>query len=678
MALKDDLDKARKRLMNQAGGAIDNLAAVATDLTMKETAAGLKGVRERLQSETFDLIVAGRFKNGKSTLLNALLGQLTHPVAELEPGQGFMPVDPDPCTATLTRIRYADKPYVRVWKFNGTYEEWPLARYLRDSTIRTDEEETQKFFGNIREFELAIPVELCQSGITLIDSPGTSDVPQRTAVTRDAVQHCDAAIVVYRSDVLAGEDERAFTSNEVLGTGTRVFTVINLMYGTQLNDRRKAFIWNRLVKDLRGESAYTGQDFTAHDIYFVDALKAQAGKLTNNPQLLAESGLALLEQQLARFLLNDRHRTHMEKFLRRAESFATNMDQMIGQRRAALQTDEEKLQQAYQAIQPQLVTIRTRRERLPRLFERYRKECQRELQASFEQTIARLRQDLPDALKRRPLPSMESTVGALSSPFRQKKVCGEAANICNAIIEERLTAWSNNPPERPGAQQALAPIIERLFDEIRDEITGIERLFALIHFQLTGWKPQTDTPAGIVGMQERILSGLAGLVVGDFSSILGAGGMGWRGVAGNLVGQVTAAVGLTLLGVGGATIFLPAVLAAGIIGSILWGTAGLENRVKNRVLAEIDKGLQTAPSQAADQIDQEVKKMFDQLETEITKEVLAVINEEEQNIRKLLELNKRGRAEKAQSLGVLDNASRKMATLRQALKDSMVQLQQTV
>src|SRR5207253_457423 len=116
------------------------------------------------------------------------------------------------------------------------------------------------------------PAELCQSGVTLLDSPGLDDVPQRTAVTTQAIRECDAAVVVYRHDVFAGQSEREFVAQNLHATGTRVFTIVNLWGGRQPDDRLRGLVWNRLVKDMYpGQSAYAGQDFAERDIFFIDA-----------------------------------------------------------------------------------------------------------------------------------------------------------------------------------------------------------------------------------------------------------------------------------------------------------------------------------------------------------------------------------------------------------------------
>ena len=163
MVLKQLLDQVFGQSKTQAGKTILDLASLAASLDMKETAVRLEQTAERLASDTFHIIVAGRFNIGKSTMMNALLGRTTRPVPELGVGRGPMPVGELPCTATLTSIHYAERPSVRAWGFDGSSEEWSLEKYQREGTVRESESETREFFRKIREFEMGFPAELCQS-----------------------------------------------------------------------------------------------------------------------------------------------------------------------------------------------------------------------------------------------------------------------------------------------------------------------------------------------------------------------------------------------------------------------------------------------------------------------------------------------------------------------------------
>lgn len=671
MSLSDALEKARTEMMKKVGGALDALGGVAGRLEMKDTSGRLSDVRKNLESERFTLIVLGRFKNGKSTLMNALLGRLTHPVPELQNTQGPMPVDDLPTTATLTSIDYADKPSVRVWRTTGKSESWSLEKYLRESVVKThSQRDNEEFFKDIRQFEMKLPAELCSSGVTLMDSPGLDDVTTRTAITLQAVEHADAAIVVYRHDVFAGESERQ-TADRVVNSGTRVFTVINRINGKVLDDRWKAFVWNRLITEEQKGPEYNGQPLSERDIYPVDALTAVVAKHAGDAHKLEESGMAALEKRLGEFLLNERFQSHVNKHIKMADQAATAIEQQIAQRNAALKQEGENLQRAYEAIQPQLANIRKKRDGLPKIFERYRREAQRELRASFEELIKRVREELPDDLASRTLPTLESKSGLIAQ-FRQKRLCSEAVDACNEIITDKLNAWGSVKPPKPGAQQALGPILEGLLEELRDEVAQIDRQLNEVHVRLTGWSPQTAAPTSVISVQERVLSGAAGLLVGDFSSLLGAGGGGWRGVAGNLVGQLAAGTILIALGLSGTVVFLPVVLGAGIAANIIWGAHGLDRRVKARALEAVLPGLSKATEEAAPHIDAEIERMFKELETSIVKSVMTVIEEEELNIKKMVELNKRSREQKKKDLAALEEAQRIVSEQRTALKQAVV------
>lgn len=78
--LAEQIKRQREEMQRDALGAIEALAAVAAGHGLDETARALTGDGDGLKSETFKMIVMGRFKNGKSTLINALMGGTTKAV----------------------------------------------------------------------------------------------------------------------------------------------------------------------------------------------------------------------------------------------------------------------------------------------------------------------------------------------------------------------------------------------------------------------------------------------------------------------------------------------------------------------------------------------------------------------------------------------------------------------
>jgi hypothetical protein len=119
---------------------------------------------ERLQgqlSEPCVLAVAGRVKAGKSTLVNALLGQELALTGATE------------ITATINYFRYGnpddpDRPVCSVWR-NGR-KTWETRQFV-DSLQGTDEQAIRKA-SSISRLEFYLPHPDLQ-GVTLVDTPGT-------------------------------------------------------------------------------------------------------------------------------------------------------------------------------------------------------------------------------------------------------------------------------------------------------------------------------------------------------------------------------------------------------------------------------------------------------------------------------------------------------------------------
>ncbi len=658
-SLADMMMRGVEKAGSEAEKAISGLAEVAGSLDMRETGAKLADTARQLHSDTFNLMVMGRFKNGKSTLLNALLGGTTTPV-DLGGHQGPMVVDDLPATATLTGVVFADKPYCKVWDFDGTCQDWPFDRYLRESTLDVDQVESARRFRHIREFEMGFPARLCQAGVTIYDSPGLDEHSDRTKITQDAVRRCDAAVVVYRSDVLMGQNEM-MNAADLIKDGTRVFTVVNLMNARAADDRLKGFVWNRYVRDHQGGPAWADQDASSRDIYFVDAEHARRARYEGDEELAAACGLAELERRLANFLLRERHHVHLKRYATQATNLTETIDQHIDQRIRAGRTDQAQLAEAFQAMLPALDALRARPAKLPRLFSRYHVEAESTLAASFTAEVGRIRAELPGHLEEADL-----GLSKFTGVFQQKKATDAVAELISSFVRERLARW-----EQDEAQRLLRSILDRLNEEIEEEITAIGQQFGEIHLELTGWEMGSGGKP-MVGTKERVLSAAASIVLGDVAGAVAGGYAGWRGAAGSAAGAFGAGFVIGLLGISMASpVVLPIMLASTLFGSATFASHGLEKRVKGHAAAGADTMMSGLPADLNPKMAQQLGKSFAELETVVTREITAAITEEERNIREMVEANQRDQADRDRMLASLEQSkaavAEHLATLRRAV-----------
>lgn len=676
--LKEMVAEARAERGEDAGRTIARLRKRAAHLGMEETSKRLETIGERLASDTFQIIVVGRFNNGKSTLLNALLG--------IVPGEsggvvgGPLPTDINPCTAVLTTIVYAEKPYVRAWGYDGTYETWTWQQFLDESMVEFDEQENLQKFKDIRNFELGFPTELCRAGVTLIDSPGTDEMSQRTAITREAVEKADAAIVVYRGDSMAGQGEREFVSRDLLETNTRVFSVVNRFHGAEVTNRLKGFVWQRLVTHLQDGPRYEGQDPASRDIYFVDAKKAEQARFEGDDELAEESGLALLESRLGEFLVNERHHDHINKFTTAATREGAAMEKHIVQKRAVLQRESVDLEKASETIRPQLEEVRRRRDQIPEIFSRYRRQSTAALDNAFQEMFRDLRRRAPWELQERPLETLRGFQGKLRGFAQQKKVVAETERIFRSIIHSAVMDWLEAPQGKPGARQVLAPILAQMQQELSERVGEIEKSFDEIRLYLTGWDHGASGVDADVGMTQRVLGVITGFLIGDIGIAVGAGVGGWRGAAYSAASTLGTLATLGFLVGVGAPVTLPlaagAILVASITGALVGSNQGLEKRIKERVVEAVDPRLDEVSDQVRDNLETQLLLLFKTMEDEGVEELRSAIEAEEQDVRSLLDANAQNREEKARRLEELDELGHEVQDALRVLRQIGVEIAQ--
>lgn len=663
-AIVDAVESGGRKPKADAVAAIEGLAKIAQSLDMTQTSNNLGQVRDHLMSDTFNLIVMGRFKTGKSTFLNALLGGTTTPV-NLAGHAGPMVVDDLPATATLTGVRYAENPYVKAWHFDGSSQSWTMDEYLSGSTLDTDEKESQQRFGHIREFEMGFPAMLCKAGIVVYDSPGLDEHDTRTVVTKEATGRADAAIVLYRSDVLMGQREM-MDAVGLIGDGTRVFTVVNLIGGRQVDDRLRKFVWNRYVRDQLNGPDYTGQDLAAQDIYFIDAELARSARYSGDVAGVQRSGLIAFEQRLAHFLLGSRQYIHLNKFITMASQHSMVIEQQIDQRQTALRADQAKLREAQEAILPKLASIRSRPAKLPRLFSRYRARADAEIKVAFTALVAEIRRDLPGHIEEYSLPSGEKFMKVLN----QKTMSQEAADEISRFVRGRVERWS-----QAGAADVLRPLLTELVEEVADEVATIERQFGEIHLELTGW--QVDADSGpVVGTTEKVVSAVASVLVGNPLGAVGAGAGGWRGAVGSAVGAFGTGLVLGLLGVTTAVVFWPVALGGALLFGLLGGGIGLEKRIKAKAAERTDEQLRLLPDQMAVVISNNLGEKFAHMQEEVTRMVTDLVDEEERNIHEIIDLNRMKQEDKERTQQALTEATGELARSRVALQRALTLAQQ--
>ncbi|HVC19229.1 MAG TPA: dynamin family protein [Vicinamibacterales bacterium] len=170
----------------------DAMARMAAGLGAAPVAADARQVVDRLQAGRLHVACVGQFKRGKSTLLNALVGE------------AILPAGVPPVTSTVTVLRYGAERGATVHFADGT------ARPIRASDIGAyvSEGQNPENAKGVDLVDVCLPSRLLETGLCLIDTPGVGSVlAGNTAVTRAFIPHIDAALVVMGGDPpISGEE----------------------------------------------------------------------------------------------------------------------------------------------------------------------------------------------------------------------------------------------------------------------------------------------------------------------------------------------------------------------------------------------------------------------------------------------------------------------------------------
>jgi small GTP-binding protein len=271
----------------------------------------LHDLQSRLLQQRFHLAVLGQFKRGKSTLINALLGEPVLPSAII------------PVTSIPTFVRFGETISMRVSFLNG--------REPVDLRIESENTPMEVLSGYVTEngnpnnrlgvsqVEVRYPLPLLRSGIVIIDTPGIGSTHRHnTETTLNFLAQCDAALFVLSIDPPPTEVEIEFLK-EVRSKVTRIFFALNKVDYISPGDRHEAeeFIFKVLREQTEIKEPVR--------LFPLSARLGLEAKKSGDARKVKESGIDDLEEFLKRFVDEDKAATLRGAIIKKALSVLDNV-----------------------------------------------------------------------------------------------------------------------------------------------------------------------------------------------------------------------------------------------------------------------------------------------------------------------------------------------------------------
>jgi small GTP-binding protein len=249
----------------------------------------------RLAEDRFNLVVVGRFNRGKSSLMNALLATTRLPVGVV------------PLTSVITTVSYGSEEQALIeYRNRHLPDRVPLDRLAEYVTERGNP-------GNARDVTTArvqLPSGLLLRGFHFIDTPGLgSSIVENTRTTEAFLPEADAVVLVTSYESPLSEEELQILVR-VAASPRRVFLVVNKQDTVSTEER------GEVLRHIRDQlSRILGADVQP---FSVSARLALHANEIADRQRYAESGLPAFEEELTRFLVEQKQSEFLYRMCKRA------------------------------------------------------------------------------------------------------------------------------------------------------------------------------------------------------------------------------------------------------------------------------------------------------------------------------------------------------------------------
>lgn len=279
----------------------------------------LRGKADNIEAGLFNTLVMGKFKNGKSTFINSIVGK------------DMMASKASACTAVIATVEFGHNTnQVNVVYTDGSVVTKTLEQFTEEFQLTQEDQDLVEEggrldrFANVDHVEMQSDDSLFADGVHLIDSPGLEEDVSRTTTTNKFVPQADAIIFMLNAISLFSEKERNYIAENFEGRCRRnLFFVVNRI--NQVSDPGlvetdvKPNVRKNLHEVFVDENGVFDEELYNKRVFFVDAYCAYCAR-TGKPTTVMvgkkeitvesdinDSGVPEFEEALREFLnSNDR------------------------------------------------------------------------------------------------------------------------------------------------------------------------------------------------------------------------------------------------------------------------------------------------------------------------------------------------------------------------------------
>lgn len=554
-----------KKVLERLGKLIDQELQCAAVISPNNTAWREDlGETRKKTGEKFTVLVMGIFSSGKSSMINALIGE------ELLP-TGFLPE-----TAIIGEMHYGKTKKITMYPKKGMWEggdkpfELPnpsskeISKYAsidNEAGMNCKADDSDRIESKFEKMVIQWPLDILKDRVVLVDSPGIDDPYNNDYITRSYLPTADAVIYVMNS---LGAYERTDKEQlaEINGLGLK-----NIIFACSYFDEVTKQYSKSMSKLEQFKKVVTGRalnhtNLGEEAVHFVSSLDGLQAKISHDQALLVRSGYDGLEKYLAEYLVENKGRDQVRVMANTMISYAQAMKKEAATLNETASVDSAKLKERIAGAKKQLEIVRMNSENTEKNFRMAVKNCKPEIRKKVEAFVKGMANsvDLEDYEIETKLPE---GLGKLN-PVETKKKAEELRKECMDEFERRL-----NKAKDQWMANELSPYLKKLEQKVsedyKQEMENIARQLNDVDLILT----DGTIRGGSSGTASSIALGVIYTVVtgdwftGGMAAVYGKGAM-----AKAIGGQVAYGLAMGMAMTAGVVISLPVFVAGAILTSI--------------------------------------------------------------------------------------------------------------
>ncbi|PMB52313.1 dynamin [Fischerella thermalis CCMEE 5201] len=602
-------------------------------LSLERDIEDIKVASKNLRQGVFRLLVLGDMKRGKSTLLNALIGEKV------------LPSDVNPCTALLTVLRYGAEKKVTVYFNDGKspqnldFDAFKHKYTIDPAEAKKLEQEKKQAFPDVSHAVVEYPLALLEKGIEIVDSPGLNDTEARNELSLGYINNCHAILFVMRASQPCTLGERRYLENYIKGRGLSVFFLINawdqvreaLIDPEDEEELKEAEQRLRQVfkANLAEYCIVDGQDIYNERVFEISSIQALRRRLKNPQASLEGTGFPEFMQALNTFLTRERAIAELRQVRTLARQACDRTREAVKRRIPLLEQDVKQLRERISSVEPEFNKLTSIRDQFQQEIRNTRDTQAKKVADSFKTYVLNLGNTFEtDFLRYQP----ELNLLDFLSSGKREAFNTALQQAFEQYITDKFAAWTLT------AEQEINTAFVQLSRSASKYGASYNQVTDSITEKLTGEKVKlntaTTTEEDNSPAWAKWAMGLLSLSRGNLAGFAMAGaGFDWKNILLNY---------FTVIGIGGIITAVTGVFL-GPIGFALLGLGvgflqadQARKELVKTTKKELVKYLPQVASEQWHTVHDAVKECFDSYEKEVTQRINDDINARKSELDNLL------------------------------------------